>query len=97
MTFTNKISRCICEVKGVEFGDKDFYSSLCRSSFTSRFTAEYEGVGMSISLYNPETMMGRWKRGGLSTGVEGQLLLQVDEFKYIEGLVCNRGKEEAGD
>ncbi|KAI3373393.1 hypothetical protein L3Q82_021941 [Scortum barcoo] len=59
-----------------------------------RFAAECEAAGMRISTSKSEAMVLDWKRVACPLQVGGEVLPQVEEFKYLGVLFTSEGKME---
>ncbi|KAI3375956.1 hypothetical protein L3Q82_016374 [Scortum barcoo] len=59
-----------------------------------RFAAECEAAGMRISTSKSEAMVLDWKRVACPLRVGGEVLPQVEEFKYLGVLFTSEGKME---
>uniref|UniRef100_A0A671TUB9 Endonuclease/exonuclease/phosphatase domain-containing protein n=1 Tax=Sparus aurata TaxID=8175 RepID=A0A671TUB9_SPAAU len=59
-----------------------------------QFAAECEADGMRISTSKPEAMVLDWKKMACSLRVGGELLPQVEEFKYLGVLFTSEGRME---
>ena len=94
-------------MEGVRFGGLRIPSLLCAdgvvllaSSNTDlqlslgRFAAECEVAGMKISTSKSEAMVLDWKRVDCPIKVRGELLPQVEEYKYLGVFFTSEGKME---
>ena len=59
-----------------------------------RFAAGCEAAGMRISTCKSEAMVLSWKRVDCPLSVGGELLPQVEDFKYLGVLFTNERKME---
>ncbi|KAI3376109.1 hypothetical protein L3Q82_016635 [Scortum barcoo] len=64
------------------------------SMYWSRFAAECEAAGMRISTSKSEAMVLDRKRVACPLQVGGEVLPQVEEFKYLGVLFTSEGKME---
>ncbi|KAI3365879.1 hypothetical protein L3Q82_000865 [Scortum barcoo] len=64
------------------------------SMYWSRFAAECEAAGMRISTSKSEAMVLDRKRVACPLRVGGEVLPQVEEFKYLGVLFTSEGKME---
>uniref|UniRef100_A0A8C6KI17 Reverse transcriptase domain-containing protein n=1 Tax=Nothobranchius furzeri TaxID=105023 RepID=A0A8C6KI17_NOTFU len=107
ITFMDRISRCSHGVECVEFGGRRILSLLfvddvvllASSSsdlqlLLGRFAAECEAAGMRISTSKSETMVLDRKRVACQLRVGGEVLPQVEEFKYLGVLFTSEGRRD---
>nr|XP_054597215.1 uncharacterized protein LOC129163481 [Nothobranchius furzeri] len=107
ITFMDRISRCSYGVECVEFGGRRISSLLFADDVVllassssdlqlllGRFTAECEAAGMRISTSKSETMVLDRKRVACQLRVGGEVLPQVEEFKYLGFLFTSEGRTD---
>ncbi|KAI3369576.1 hypothetical protein L3Q82_024385 [Scortum barcoo] len=106
--FMDRISRRSQGPEGVRFGNHRISSLLFAwmmlscwlhqartfSSVLERFAAECEAAGMRISTSKSEAMVLDRKRVACPLRVGGEVLPQVEEFKYLGVLFTSEGKME---
>ncbi|XP_042604086.1 uncharacterized protein LOC122141275 [Cyprinus carpio] len=103
----NRISRCSQGLEGVRFGDHVISSLLFADDVVmlassgqdiqhalGRFVTECEAAGMRISTSKSEAMVLSRKRVACPLQVGGDLLPQVEEFKYLGVLFMSEGRME---
>ena len=107
ITFMDRISRRSRVVEGVEFGGGRISSLLFADDVVllapsnhdlqlslERFAAECEAAGMRISTSKSEAMVLSRKRVECPLQVGGEVLPQVEEFKYLGILFTSEGRME---
>ncbi|KAK3509001.1 hypothetical protein QTP70_015948 [Hemibagrus guttatus] len=67
-------------------------SSLDLQHALGRFAAECEAAGMMVSTSKSEAMVLDWKKVVCTLQVGGEVLLQVEEFKYLGVLFMSEGR-----
>ncbi|KAK3556168.1 hypothetical protein QTP70_005570 [Hemibagrus guttatus] len=67
-------------------------SSLNLQHALGRFAAECEAAGMRVSTSKSEAMVLDWKKVACTLQVGGEVLPQVEEFKYLGVLFTSEGK-----
>uniref|UniRef100_A0A8C9WAJ3 Reverse transcriptase domain-containing protein n=1 Tax=Scleropages formosus TaxID=113540 RepID=A0A8C9WAJ3_SCLFO len=105
--FVDRISRRSQGTEGVCFGGREISSLLFADDVVllasssqdlqralGRFAAECEAAGMRISTSKSEAMVLSRKKVDCSLRVRGELLPQVEEFKYLGVLFTSEGKME---
>ncbi len=105
--FMDRISRRSQGPEGVGFGEHTISSLLFADDVVvlatsdqdlqhalGRFAAECEAVGMRISASKSEAMVLSRKRVACPLQVGGELLPQVEEFKYLGVLFTSQGRME---
>ncbi|KAI3351406.1 hypothetical protein L3Q82_020217 [Scortum barcoo] len=105
--FMDRISRRSQGPEGVRFGNHRISSLLFADDVVllasssqdlqhvlERFAAECEAAGMRISTSKSEAMVLDRKRVVCPLGVSGEVLPQVEEFKYLGVLFTSEGKME---
>ncbi|KAI3370903.1 hypothetical protein L3Q82_007412 [Scortum barcoo] len=106
--FMDRISRRSQGPEGVRFGNHRISSLLCCTDdvvlmassgqdlqhVLERFAAECEAAGMRISTSKSEAMVLDRKRVACPLQVGGEVLPQVEEFKYLGVLFTSEGKME---
>ncbi|KAI3375494.1 hypothetical protein L3Q82_003824 [Scortum barcoo] len=105
--FMDRISRRSQGPEGVRFGNHRISSLLFADDVVlmassgqdlqhvlERFAAECEAAGMRISTSKSEAMVLDWKRVACPLRVGGEVLPQVEEFKYLGVLFTSEGKME---
>ncbi|KAI3370271.1 hypothetical protein L3Q82_025053 [Scortum barcoo] len=103
--FMDRISRRSQGPEGVRFGNHRISSLLFADDVVlmassgqdlqhvlERFAAECEAAGMRISTSKSEAMVLDWKRVACPLQVGGEVLPQVEEFKYLGVLFTSEGK-----
>uniref|UniRef100_A0A8C6LWU7 Reverse transcriptase domain-containing protein n=1 Tax=Nothobranchius furzeri TaxID=105023 RepID=A0A8C6LWU7_NOTFU len=107
ITFMDIISRRSRGVECVEFGGRRISSLLFADDVVllassssdlqlllGRFAAECEAAGMRISTSKSETMVLDRKRVACHLRVGGEVLPQVEEFKYLGVLFTSEGRRD---
>nr|XP_054589525.1 RNA-directed DNA polymerase from mobile element jockey isoform X1 [Nothobranchius furzeri] len=107
ITFMDRISRRSRGVECVEFGGRRISSLLFADDVVllassssdlqlllGRFAAECEAAGMRISTSKSETMVLDRKRVACHLRVGGEVLPQVEEFKYLGILFTSEGRRD---
>uniref|UniRef100_A0A8C6LDH0 Reverse transcriptase domain-containing protein n=1 Tax=Nothobranchius furzeri TaxID=105023 RepID=A0A8C6LDH0_NOTFU len=107
ITFMDRISRHSRGVECVEFGGRRISSLLFADDVVllassssdlqlllGRFAAECEAAGMRISTSKSETMVLDRKRVACHLRVGGEVLPQVEEFKYLGVLFTSEGRRD---
>ncbi|XP_054592057.2 LINE-1 retrotransposable element ORF2 protein [Nothobranchius furzeri] len=107
ITFMDRISRRSRGVECVEFGGRRISSLLFADDVVllassssdlqlllGRFAAECEAAGMRISTSKSETMVLDRKRVACHLRVGGEVLPQVEEFKYLGVLFTSEGRRD---
>ncbi|KAK3556221.1 hypothetical protein QTP70_006736 [Hemibagrus guttatus] len=105
IVFMDRISRCSQGLEGVRFGDHRISSlifaddvvlltpsSLDLQHALGRFAAECEAAGMRVSTSKLEAMVLDRKKVACTLQVGGEVLPQVEEFKYLEVLFTSEGR-----
>ncbi|KAK3534950.1 hypothetical protein QTP70_002031 [Hemibagrus guttatus] len=105
IVFMDRISRCSQGLEGVQFGDHRISSlipaddvvllassSLDLQHALGRFSAECEAAGMRVSTSKSEAMVLDWKKVVCTLQVGGEVLPQVEEFKYLGVLFMSEGR-----
>uniref|UniRef100_A0A8C9VLN8 Reverse transcriptase domain-containing protein n=1 Tax=Scleropages formosus TaxID=113540 RepID=A0A8C9VLN8_SCLFO len=105
--FMDRISRRSQGTEGVCFGGREISSLLFADDVVllasssqdlqralGRFAAECEAAGMRISTSKSEAMVLSRKKVDCPLRVRGELLPQVEEFKYLGVLFTSEGKTE---
>ncbi|TWW71606.1 hypothetical protein D4764_16G0001030 [Takifugu flavidus] len=103
----DRISRCSHGVEGVRFGDLRIGSRLFADDVVllassardlqrslDRFAAACKAAGMKISTSKSEAMVLNWKKVECLLQVKEEILLQVEEFKYLGVLFTSEGRME---
>ncbi|KAK3573226.1 hypothetical protein QTP86_015140, partial [Hemibagrus guttatus] len=101
----DRISRRSQGLEGVRFGDHRISSlifaddvvllapsSLDLQHALGRFAAECEVGGMRVSTSKPEAMVLDWKKVACTLQVGGEVLPQVEQFKYLGVLFTSEGR-----
>ncbi|KAK3549788.1 hypothetical protein QTP86_008027 [Hemibagrus guttatus] len=101
----DRISRCSEGLEGVRFGDHRISllifaddvvllasSSLDLQHALGRFAAECEAAGMRVSTSKSEAMVLDRKKVACTLQVGGEVLPQVEEFKYLGVLFTSEGR-----
>ncbi|KAK3574348.1 hypothetical protein QTP86_005151 [Hemibagrus guttatus] len=100
----DRISRCSQGLEGVRFGDHRISSlifaddvllapsSLDLQHALGRFAAECEAAGMKVSTSKSEAMVLDQKKVACTLQVGGEVLPQVEEFKYLGVLFTSEGR-----
>ncbi|KAK3544435.1 hypothetical protein QTP86_012124 [Hemibagrus guttatus] len=105
IVFMDRISRRSQGLEEVQFGDHRISSlifaddvvllapsSLDLQHALGRFAAECEAAGMRVSTSKSEAMVLDWKKVACTLQVGGELLPQVEEFKYLGVLFTSEGR-----
>ncbi|KAK3508878.1 hypothetical protein QTP70_012511 [Hemibagrus guttatus] len=105
IVFMDRISRRSQGLEGVRFGDHRISSlifaddvvllassSLDLQHALGRFAAECEAAGMRVSTSKSEAMVLDWKKVACTLQVGGEVLPQVEEFKYLGVLFTSEGR-----
>ncbi|KAK3544083.1 hypothetical protein QTP86_001214 [Hemibagrus guttatus] len=105
IVFMDRISRCSQGLEGVRFGDHRISSlifaddvvllapsSLGLQHALGRFAAECEVAGMRDSTSKSEAMVLDRKKVACTLQVGGEVLPQVEEFKYLRVLFTSEGR-----
>ncbi|KAK3548162.1 hypothetical protein QTP70_004839 [Hemibagrus guttatus] len=105
IVFMDRISRRSQGLEGVWFGDHRISllifaddvvllapSSLDLQHALGRFAAECEAAGMRVSTSKSEAMVLNRKKVACTLQVGGELLPQVEEFKYLGVLFTSEGR-----
>ncbi|KAK3534231.1 hypothetical protein QTP86_007026 [Hemibagrus guttatus] len=104
IVFMDRISRRSQGLEGVQFGDHRISSlifaddvllapsSLDLQHALGRFAAECEAAGMRVSTSKSEAMVLNQKKVACTLQVGGELLPQVEEFKYLGVLFTSDGR-----
>ncbi|KAK3544073.1 hypothetical protein QTP86_001044 [Hemibagrus guttatus] len=105
IVFMDRISRRSQGLEGVRFGDHRISSlifaddvvllapsSLDLQHALGRFAAECEAAGMRVSTSKSEAMVLDLKKVACTLQVEGEVLPQVEEFKYLGVLFTSEGR-----
>ncbi|KAK3518362.1 hypothetical protein QTP86_018292, partial [Hemibagrus guttatus] len=105
IVFMDRISRCSQGLEGVQFGDHRISSlifaddvvllapsSLDLQHALGRFAAECEAAGMRVSTSKSEAMVLDRKKVTCTLQVGGEVLPQVEEFKYLGVLFTSEGR-----
>ncbi|KAK3521649.1 hypothetical protein QTP70_014695 [Hemibagrus guttatus] len=105
IVFMDRISRRSQGLEGVQFGDHRISSlifandvvllapsSLDLQHALGRFAAECEAAGMSVSTSKSEAMVLDRKKVACILQVGGEVLSQVEEFKYLWVLFTSEGR-----
>ncbi|KAK3518550.1 hypothetical protein QTP70_001608 [Hemibagrus guttatus] len=105
IVFMDRISRCSQGLEGVRFGDHRISSllfaddvvllapsSLDLQHALGHFAAECEAAGMRVSTSKSEAMVLNRKKVACTLPVGGELLHQVEEFKYLGVLFTSEGR-----
>ncbi|KAK3564177.1 hypothetical protein QTP86_010807 [Hemibagrus guttatus] len=104
IVFMDRISRRSQGLEGVRFGDHRISSlifaddvvllassSLDLQHALGRFAAECEAAGMRVSTSKSKAMVLDWKKVACTLQVGGEVLPQVEEFKYLGVLFTSEG------
>ncbi|KAK3511328.1 hypothetical protein QTP70_000378 [Hemibagrus guttatus] len=107
IVFMDRISRCSQGLEGVQFGDHRISSlifaddvvllapsSLDLQHALGRFATECEAAGMRVSTSKSEAMVLDRKKVACTLQVGGEVLPQVEEFKYLGVLFTSEGRME---
>ncbi|KAK3559185.1 hypothetical protein QTP86_005078 [Hemibagrus guttatus] len=107
IVFMDRISRRSQGLEGVQFGDHRLIisslifaddvvlltsSGLDLQHALGRFTAECEAAGMRVSTSKSEAMVLDRKKVACTLQVGGEVLPQVEEFKYLGDLFTSEGR-----
>ncbi|KAK3559901.1 hypothetical protein QTP86_026426 [Hemibagrus guttatus] len=105
IVFMDRISRCSQGLEGVWFGDHRISllifaddvvllapSSLGLQHALGHFAAECEAAGMRVSTSKSEAMVLHWKKVACTLQVGGEVLAQVEQFKYLGVLFTSEGR-----
>ncbi|KAK3536643.1 hypothetical protein QTP86_015444, partial [Hemibagrus guttatus] len=105
IVFMDRISRRSQGLEGVRFGDHRISSlffaddvvllassGLDLQHALGRFAAECEAAGMRVSTSKSEAMVLDWKKVACTLQVGGEVLPQVEEFKYLGVLFTSEGR-----
>ncbi|KAK3534617.1 hypothetical protein QTP86_016770, partial [Hemibagrus guttatus] len=105
IVFMDRISRCSQGLEGVRFGDHRISllifaddvvllapSSLDLQHALRHFAAECEAAGMRVSTSKSEAMVLNRKKVACTLQVGGEVLPQVEEFKYLGVLFMSEGR-----
>ncbi|KAK3506058.1 hypothetical protein QTP70_002984 [Hemibagrus guttatus] len=105
MVFMDRISRRSQGLKGVRFGDHRISSLIFADDVVllassgldlqhalGRFAAECEAAGMRVSTSKSEAMVLDRKKVACTLQVGGEVLPQVEEFKYLGVLFTSEGR-----
>ncbi|KAK3530440.1 hypothetical protein QTP86_024352 [Hemibagrus guttatus] len=105
IVFMDRIYRRSQGLEGVRFGDHRISSlifaddvvllapsSLDLQHALGHFAAECEAAGMRVSTSKSEAMVLDWKKVACTLQVEGEVLPQVEEFKYLGVLFMSEGR-----
>ncbi|KAK3551056.1 hypothetical protein QTP70_011498 [Hemibagrus guttatus] len=105
IVFMDRISRRSQGLEGVRFGDHRISSlifadddvllassGLDLQHALGRFTAECEAAGMRVSTSKSEAMVLNRKKVACTLQVGGEVLHQVEEFKYLGVLFTSEGR-----
>ncbi|KAK3526805.1 hypothetical protein QTP70_033550 [Hemibagrus guttatus] len=105
IVFMDRISRRSQGLEGDRFGDHRISSlifagdvvllapsSLDLQHALGRFAAECEAAGMRVSTSKSEAMVLDWKKVACTLQVGGEVLPQVEEFKYLGVLFTSEGR-----
>ncbi|KAK3565347.1 hypothetical protein QTP86_007134 [Hemibagrus guttatus] len=107
IVFKDRISRCSQGLEGVRFGDHRISSlifaddvllapsSLDLQHVLGRFAAECEAAGMRVNTSKSEAMVLDRKKVACTLQVGGEVLPQVEEFKYLGVLFTSDGRMES--
>ncbi|KAK3537698.1 hypothetical protein QTP70_017904 [Hemibagrus guttatus] len=100
-----RISRRSQGLEGVRFGDHRISSLIFADDVVllassgldlqhalGRFAAECEAAGMRVSTSKSEAMVLDWKKVACTLQVGGEVLPQVEEFKYLGVLFTSEGR-----
>ncbi|KAK3535602.1 hypothetical protein QTP70_017140 [Hemibagrus guttatus] len=107
IVFMDRISRCSQGLEGVRFGDHRISSlifaddvvllapsSLDLQHALGCFAAECEAAGMRVSTSKSEAMVLDRKKVACTLQVGGEVLPQVEEFKYLGVLFTSEGRRD---
>ncbi|KAK3525020.1 hypothetical protein QTP86_013357 [Hemibagrus guttatus] len=105
IVFMDRISRCSQGLEGVRFGDHRISSLIFADDVVllassgldlqhalGRFAAECEAAGMRVSTSKSEAMVLDRKKVACTLQVGGEVLPQVEEFKYLGVLFTSEGR-----
>ncbi|KAK3526236.1 hypothetical protein QTP70_018714 [Hemibagrus guttatus] len=105
IVFMDRISRRSQGLEGVRFGDHRISSLIFADDVVllassgldlqhalGHFAAECEAAGMRVSTSKSEAMVLDWKKVACTLQVGGEVLPQVEEFKYLGVLFTSEGK-----
>ncbi|KAK3515760.1 hypothetical protein QTP70_030463 [Hemibagrus guttatus] len=105
IVFMDRISRRSQGLEGVRFGDHRISSLIFADDVVllapssqdlqcalGRFAAECEAAGMRVSTSKSEAMVLDWKKVACTLQVGGEVLPQVEEFKYLGVLFTSEGR-----
>ncbi|KAK3558768.1 hypothetical protein QTP86_028769 [Hemibagrus guttatus] len=105
IVFMDRISRCSQGLEGVRFGDHRISSLIFADDVVllassgldlqhalGRFAAECEAAGMRVSTLKSEAMVLDRKKVVCTLQVGGEVLPQVEEFKYLGVLFTSEGR-----
>ncbi|KAK3536886.1 hypothetical protein QTP86_027004 [Hemibagrus guttatus] len=105
IVFMDRISRCSQGLEGVRFGDHKISSLIFADDVVllassgldlqhalGRFAAECEAAGMRVSTSKSEAMVLNRKKVACTLQVGGEVLPQVEEFKYLRVLFTSEGR-----
>ncbi|KAK3548334.1 hypothetical protein QTP70_010189 [Hemibagrus guttatus] len=105
IVFMDRISRCSQGLEGVRFGDHRISSLIFADDVVllassgldlqhalGRFAAECEAAGMRVSTSKSEAMVLDRKKVACTLHVGGEVLSQVEEFKYLGVLFTSEGR-----
>ncbi|KAK3512519.1 hypothetical protein QTP70_015647, partial [Hemibagrus guttatus] len=105
IVFMDRISRRSQGLEGVQFGDHRISSlifaddvvllassSLDLQHALGSFAAECEAAGMKVSTSKSEAMVLDWKKVACTLQVGGEVLPQMEEFKYLGVLFTSEGR-----
>ncbi|KAK3542066.1 hypothetical protein QTP86_011367 [Hemibagrus guttatus] len=105
IVFMDRISRRSQGLEGVRFGDHRISSLIFADDVVllassgldlqhalGRFAAECEAAGMRVSTSKSEAMVLDQKKVACTLQVEGEVLPQVEEFKYLGVLFTSEGR-----
>ncbi|KAK3509655.1 hypothetical protein QTP70_008402 [Hemibagrus guttatus] len=105
IVFMDRISRCSQGLEGVRFGDHRISSLIFADDVVllassgldlqhalERFAAECEAAGMRVSTSKSEAMVLDRKKVACTLQVGGEVLPQVEEFKYLGVLFTSEGR-----
>ncbi|KAK3572192.1 hypothetical protein QTP86_025596, partial [Hemibagrus guttatus] len=105
IVFMDRISRRSPGLEGVQFGDHRISSLIFADDVVllassgldlqhalGRFAAECEAAGMRVSTSKSEAMVLDWKKVACTLQVGGEVLPQVEEFKYLGVLFTSEGR-----
>ncbi|KAK3508316.1 hypothetical protein QTP70_021492 [Hemibagrus guttatus] len=104
IVFMDRISRCSQGLEGVRFGDHRISSLIFADDVLlassgldlqhalGHFAAECEAAGMRVSTSKSEAMVLDRKKVACTLQVGGEVLPQVEEFKYLGVLFTSEGR-----